>query len=77
MICSNQDGLFIWDLIRLQLIGKFDTSNVEIIGAEDNRILVKTGEGIFQLNSSTMKASKLFDAQAINIHASAIGKSKF
>jgi len=72
LICGNQVGLFIWDLIQLKLIGKFDTKNAEILGSEDhNKVYIKTDEGIFHLNSSSMQTSKLFDATC-NIQAGTI-----
>ena len=71
MITGNEAGLFIWDLIRLQLLGMFDTTNAEIIGNEDNKVYIKTTEGIFQLNSTSMKTSKLFEA-SINVQAGTI-----
>ena len=72
LICGNQVGLFIWDLIQLKLIGKFESKNAEILGSEDhNKVYIKTDEGIFHLNSSSMQTSKLFDATR-NIQAGTI-----
>ena len=64
-IGTNSNGLFIWDLIQLQLLGKYQAENVELIHASQEKILFKCDQGIFTLDQD-LKAKKLFDL-AVNM----------
>ena len=67
LFSANDQGVFVWDLISMGLVGKFKGENASIFSDKD-QIIVKNSDGVFALDAnltSTKLSPGLVNAQAI------------
>ena len=67
LFSANVQGVFVWDLISMGLVGKFKGENASIFSDKD-QIIVKNSDGVFALDAnltSTKLSPGLVNAQAI------------
>lgn len=67
LFSANDQGVFVWDLISMGLVGKFKGENASIFSDKD-QIIVKNCDGVFALDAnltSTKLSPGLVNAQAI------------
>ena len=67
LFSANAQGVFVWDLISMGLVGKFKGENASIFFNKD-QLIVKNSNGVFALDAnltSTKLSPGLVDAQAI------------
>ena len=67
LFSANAQGVFVWDLISMGLVGKFKGENASIFSDKD-QIIVKNSDGVFALDAnltSTKLSPGLVNAQAI------------